>query len=401
MGRAKMKIHDHKRMLILAMMQAITHFFFICSCSCSSIIGISSISPNKNSYAAACWVAPPRSVYNVPSYNGATQNAEPCAPSLNLAVQEKILEGLRMAWGSNLGNTRVNSSVSQSPPPSNSEQPVPFIIQKIGRGKKSEIEEISRMCIDVFFNEQKDVSGSGGGKKQTPPWKAVQLAYLRNFQEGDILARNAFNKDQLVDLIVARRIYPISAAADVNENLLYDESQIYNLENNWSGGRGYAIGEIIGYSEVSEKNFGLGGNFDSDQRRDNNRSERPRPYISNLSVIEYARRSGVGSRLLDACEECVRDWNVPDHTEIVLQVEEDNPTAIQFYKRRGWEFVFADPTCRKYDTSGFFLKESRVTKYAMIKRLSVTNGSSDGDGPSDNDSGSFMQKLRNSFFVQQ
>lgn len=257
------------------------------------------------------------------------------------------------------------------------------------------------MCIDVFFNEQKDVSRNEEGKKQTPPWKAMQLAYLRNFQEGDILARNAFNKDLLVDLIVARRVYPISDATYVNENLLYDESQIYNLENNWSGGRGYAIGEIIGYSEVSEKNFGLGGNFDSDQRRDNKRNERPRPFLSNLSVIEDARRSGVGSRLLDACEECVRDWNVPDYTEIVLQVEEDNLAAIQFYKRRGWEFVFADPTCRRYDTSVFFLKESRVTKYAMIKRLdAVTTGSNDGDGVNGDDSGLFMQKLRNSFFVQ-
>lgn len=338
-----------------------------------------------------------------------------------------------MKWGNNADkqtnnndnsvNDNNNNSNNNAPP---SKQSIPFIIQKIGRGKKNEIEEISRMCIDVFFNEQKEqeedaskTTNNGETKKQTPPWKALQLAYLRNFQEGDILARNAFKKDQLVDLIVARRVYPVEDKDVTNVNIngnkaeiIEDESQIYNLDENGSGQK-YVMGEIIGYSEVSEKNFGLGGKFASADSNSNDdpkpkpnkkgrSGEKPRPYLGNLSVTEYARRSGVGSRLLDASEECVRDWNVPDHTEIVLQVEEDNPTAIQFYKRRGWEFVFADPTCRRYDTSGFFLKESRITKYAMIKRLdSGVNDGRNGDGGSDgDDSESFMQKIKNSFFVQ-
>jgi len=329
-----------------------------------------------------------------------------------------------MKWRNNAGkqtnnndnsvNDNNNNNNNNAPP---SKQSIPFIIQKIGRGKKGEIEEISRMCIDVFFNEQKEqeenakTTNNGETKKQTPPWKALQLAYLRNFQEGDILARNAFKKDQLVDLIVARRVYPVDddVVTNVNNNgdkveIIEGESQIYNLDENGSGQK-YVTGEIIGYSEVSEKNFGLGGKFASADSNDDPKpkpkkkgrsGEKLRPYLGNLSVTEYARRSGVGSRLLDASEECVRDWNIPDHTEIVLQVEEDNPTAIQFYKRRGWEFVFADPTCRRYDTSGFFLKESRITKYAMIKRLDAgVNGGSDGD-----DSESFMQKIKNSFFVQ-
>ena len=83
------------------------------------------------------------------------------------------------------------------------------------------------------------------------------------------------------------------------------------------------------------------------------------------------------------------------------QVEEDNPNAIQFYKRRGWEFVFADPTCRRYDTSGFFLKESRITKYAMIKRLDKNTNENDSNGDTNDDAGtSLIQKLKNSFFVQ-
>jgi len=312
-----------------------------------------------------------------------------------------------MKWENNTERQTKNNSINgnnnnnQAPPPS-SKQQIPFIIQKIGRGTESEIEEITRVCIDVFFNEQeKDVktNGEGSNKKKTAPWKALQLAYLRNSQQGDILARNAFKKNQLVDLIVARRVYSLSDATNINGNkadIFDDESQIFNLEQLSSDKKGpgerYITGEIIGFSEVAEKKFGLGGNFETNKR--SKPGEKPRPYLSNLSVVEYARQSGVGSKLLDACEEAVRDWNA-GHKEIVLQVEEDNPNAIQFYKRRGWEFVFADPTCRRYDTSGFFLRESRITKYAMIKRLdTITNGGESDPGSS------FIQKLKNSFFVQ-
>ena len=300
--------------------------------------------------------------------------------------------------GQQTRNNNINGNNKQDPP---SKPRIPFVIQKIGRGNQLEIEEITRMCIDVFFNEQKDATTNnniGGDKKQVAPRKSLQLAYLQSFQKGDILARNAFKQDQLVDLIVARRVYPISDTTKVNGNqvnFIDDESQIYNVEN---GDYRYRTGEIIGYCEVAEKNFGLGGSFNTNG---GNSGETPRPYLSNLSVVEYARQSGVGTRLLDAGEEAVLSWNA-GHTEIVLQVEEDNPTAVQFYKRRGYEFVFADPTCRRFDTSGFFLKETRITKYALIKRLddTMTNGSNGDEGESDAAS-SFIQRLRNSFFVQQ
>lgn len=303
-----------------------------------------------------------------------------------------------MKWENNAEERRAKNKGNQLPPPP-SKQCVPFVIQKIGRGKTSEIEEITRMCIDVFFNQQdeQNVNGDDNRKKKTAPWKALQLAYLRNFQQGDILARNAFKKDQLVNLIVARRVYPLSDT-NVDENkadIIDDVSQIYNLEP-LSSTKKYITGEIVGYSEVSEKLYGLGSSFD------NQRSKSPRdirPYLSNLSVVEYARQSGIGSKLLDACEDSVRDWNA-GHTEIVLQVEEDNLTAIQFYKRRGWEFVFADPTCRRYDTSGFFLRESRITKYTMIKRLGSVTDEEKKDEEDIDPASSLIQKLRNSFFVQ-
>eukprot|EP00581_Thalassiosira_minuscula_P017113 CAMPEP_0183720904 /NCGR_PEP_ID=MMETSP0737-20130205/13399_1 /TAXON_ID=385413 /ORGANISM="Thalassiosira miniscula, Strain CCMP1093" /LENGTH=380 /DNA_ID=CAMNT_0025950855 /DNA_START=111 /DNA_END=1253 /DNA_ORIENTATION=+ len=371
-----------------------------------AIISISAVSPHD---ITTFWVAPaPYSLSDARLCNRAPTTARSSFSRLNLAVQDKILERLRMARGNNgesqtRNNGVVNGNNNQAP--ASSKQSVPFVIQKIGRGTKSEIKEITQMTIDVFFNSD-DALANGGevNKKQTPPWKAAQLAYLRNFQQGDILARNAFKKDQLVDLVIARRVYAVdwSDATNINGNkasIIDDPNQIYNLDQLMYTQNGspvkYITGEVIGYSEVSEKKFGLGGNFESNKK--NKDGEEPRPYLSNLSVVEYARQSGVGTKLMDACEEAVRDWNA-GHTEIVLQVEEDNPSAIQFYKRRGWEFVFADPTCRRYDTSGFFLKESRITKYAMVKRLGPIPNKGDG-GESDAGS-SFISKLRNSFFVQ-
>lgn len=310
-------------------------------------------------------------------------------------------------WGNNAEGRKDNSinvDDDNRAQASTQGRRVPFIIQNIGRGKNSEIDEIVRLCIDVFFNEQEDVAANGeGGKKQVTPWKALQLAYLRNFQTGDILARNAFQQDQLVDLIVARRVYPVPSGTKINgnrEGFIDDVTRIYNAERPTSTNGGevmYSTGEIIGYCEVSEKNFGLGDNFETRRRKD--ATKMPRPYLSNLSVVEGARNSGVGSKLLDACEEAVRNWKA-NHTEIVLQVEEDNPTAIQFYKARGWEFVFADPTCRRYDTSGFFLRESRITKYAMIKRLDAVGNLGKTPEKASDIRSSLIQKLRSSFFVQ-
>lgn len=280
---------------------------------------------------------------------------------------------------------------------------VPFIIQNIGRGETHEIDEIVKLCINVFFNDEEKIderNDSNGRRKQIiTPWKAMQLAYLRRFQTGDILARNTFRQDQKVNLIIARTLHPVASGTIINRNrkeLIFDVREIFNADDLIStdgGGTSYAAGEIVGYCEVSEKNFGLGENFEVGRWQD--KTKKSRPYFSNLSVVPNARQSGVGGALLNACEDAVRNWNA-NHTEIVLQVEEDNQIAIQFYRKRGWEIVFADPTCRRYDTSGFFLKESRITKYAMIKRLEQRRSTETLSyiGPT------FIQKLRSSFFVK-
>ena len=390
----------------------------------------------------------------------------PKSPSINIALQEKILENFQISWGNNAeiskkryskknnvhgrDSRRDQESTSsvQQEQHHQQQQRIPFIIENIGRGEKNEIEEIVNLCIDVFFNqqEQNDVklqevfdasswdatskTSKMTQQKSIPPWKAMQLAYLRNFQTGEILARNAFNKEQFVNLIVARRVYaaPPSGTNKIKirgmkkhrrVNLIDDEDDAYQIFNadllnsssttkngDGSSATGHMVaGEIIGYCEVSEKNFGLGGNYESMKQKRRNTSSttttpgenKLRPYLSNLSVVDYARRSGVGSKLLDAGEAAVRNWNA-GHTEIVLQVEEDNTNAIQFYKRRGWEFVFADPTCRRYDTSGFFLRECRITKYAMIKRLDAITPDATNDSDESDSTTSFIEKFMSSFF---
>eukprot|EP00984_Skeletonema_dohrnii_P035387 scaffold35072_cov144-Skeletonema_dohrnii-CCMP3373.AAC.3 len=329
-------------------------------------------------------------------------------PTSLQSIQDTLLDSLQKKLDSE------SSDVNQSTSTNGSKQRIPFIIQRLGRGTKQEIEEITQLCVDVFFNAQEDVPNNND-KKSTAPWKAVQLAYLRNYQRGDILSRNAFKKDQLVDLIVARRVYSVDTSSNMNAiaNKIDSVDQIFNADQLPSGGdeSKFYAGEIIGYCEMVEKKFGLGGKFEGDEpngddneegddeeENEGKMEEKLRPYLGNLSVVKYARRSGVGSKLMDEGEQVVREWDA-GHTEIVLQVEEDNPSAIQFYKRRGWEFVFADPTCRRYDTSGFFLKESRVTKYAMIKRLDKTKADQNGLKEANDAGESLMDKLRNSFFV--
>ena len=320
------------------------------------------------------------------------------------AVQNASSEGMQSITGV---GTKIDGSKSSSTNDRN--QRIPFIIQRLGRGNKQEIEEITKLCVGVFFNDQED-SPNNDDKSPVAPWKAVQLAYLRNSQKGDIVSRNAFKKDQLVDLLVARRVYSVDSSLCISSDakIINCDNQVFNSDQLTSLGEGESsliAGEIIGYCEIMEKEFGLGGKFEGDDSSDNieeveeeegAEENKLRPYLGNLAVVKYARCSGVGSKLMEEGEQVVRDWDA-GHTEIVLQVEEDNPSAIEFYKRRGWELVFADPTCRRYDTSGFFLKETRITKYAMIKRLDQQQADNNTKGESNEES--LIDKLRNSFFV--
>ena len=55
--------------------------------------------------------------------------------------------------------------------------------------------------------------------------------------------------------------------------------------------------------------------------------------VEDVVVDESARRAGVGSLLVEACEQWARARNA---TRLQLLTDRDNATALAFYQQRGW-----------------------------------------------------------------
>lgn len=199
---------------------------------------------------------------------------------------------------------------------------------------------------------------------------------------------------------------PQSFATNV---IIDDTSTIYNREylpkpppNGKSNSSCYVAGELIGFCEISSRRFPLtpksileqddsptSTNNDNDKNNDsyNNKNDIKndfdtdtetnitttplRPLLTNLAVKESARQSGIGSQLVSTCEDVIStQWDPPNNQELILQVEEDNPMAIAFYQKRGYTIIYSDPSTRRYDTSGLFLRKVRSTKVCMRKTFS-------------------------------
>jgi ribosomal protein S18 acetylase RimI-like enzyme len=239
--------------------------------------------------------------------------------------------------------------------------------------------------------------------KLPSPTKSLQLAYLRNLQAGD-LRRRREREAQSNMMFVARRLVPISdnvgtagarplegdgyAPLYLTSPLVLDFSNAYNLRScrtngddssnsNAAADTDYVRGEILGFVEVTNRRFGLGvmppptsvlmqhssgndsiGNYLADQTR---------AVLTNLSVRRDVRMFGVGSKLLDFCEVHVAsEWG---GAEVVLEVEDDNARAKDFYRKRGYQVVYADGTARRYDLSGLWLREVRCRRLIMRKCL--------------------------------
>lgn len=68
---------------------------------------------------------------------------------------------------------------------------------------------------------------------------------------------------------------------------------------------------MVGFVEVSETaglKYGMGSGVSLSDTR---------PVVSNLAVDPRVRRFGIGTALMDACEDIVKNWNFD---EIILQV---------------------------------------------------------------------------------
>jgi len=261
---------------------------------------------------------------------------------------------------------------------------IPYVIQRIESNRKKNFEDLCKMTIQVFFNEEKEndndsnnISNNNGSSSNddsnvsspTTPWKSAQLAYLRHLQYSDLRTRKYMSSGPQNDMFIVREVVITNKDNADNlqpELLLPDNAKILNsnelpaLKNDEM----YCLSnDVIGFVEVSARIFYLPNELRSQDIK------QYRPVLTNLAVKKSARRSGVGTSLVNMCENTVKnEWN-PSYNDIVLQVEDDNPRGYWFYKKLGYEFVYSDPSTRKFDTSGFFLKEVRSTKVCMRKAL--------------------------------
>lgn len=321
---------------------------------------------------------------------------------------------------------------------------IPFLIERLPERPNNQLfQDISNMCITAFFN---DINNNQNQNQQqnTGLLKRFQLSVLRRMQIEDLKIRRKRKKDTNI-MFVAYKIIPVAANTNLvqqtplllnldgvqNVNTLLDNddklsSSIFQQNENFqwntllSNGKSnimsgdYVRGEVIGFVEVTQRQYGLGdtlfyenetnnNNINDDkkesngigpstfftqlrpktkqQMNNNNNTKKKkingttntiiRPVLTNLSVKRYARKSGVGTLLLDACENFIQnEWNM---NEIILEVEDDNKQALEFYKKRQYKILYEDPTGRRYDVNGLLLKQVRCKRYILRKDLISIN----------------------------
>ena len=172
--------------------------------------------------------------------------------------------------------------------------------------------------------------------------------------------------------------------------LLLDLDSIYNVntllnqqnELNNQDEASFVRGKLLGFVEITQRPYGIGKQneeepkeifIDADgTRRDEDGVKVPendprplRPVLTNLAVRKDARKYGIGSKLLDACEQHVRkSWKL---NEIILEVEDYNGRALEFYRKRGYNVLFSDPASRRYDVQGLWLRKVRCRRDVMRK----------------------------------
>ncbi|CAM9892743.1 unnamed protein product [Ectocarpus sp. 8 AP-2014] len=193
---------------------------------------------------------------------------------------------------------------------------------------REDLDEAGALCIKVFFGQPDS------------PWKAAQLRQLLQEQRQDLESRCSRRESVMFKAIDTRRKDGMVGFVEVSE----------------TSGSKYGMGAGIALADT-------------------------RPVVSNLAVDPRVRRCGVGSALMEACEDLVNTWNFD---EIILQVEEDNEAALAFYGGKGFKKLFVDKAARRYDTSGFLLQNVRTSKLTMRKALgSSTKRSKSGDSLAD------------------
>jgi len=128
--------------------------------------------------------------------------------------------------------------------------------------------------------------------------------------------------------------------------------------------------EIIGCCEVVEEQLDIitspTANITLSERQ-RRKTARHRAIIENLCVRQSHRRSGVGTALVHACEQAVKVW--PGHHEIFSQVGDHNIQAYSLFLKRGYQFLFADPTCSEVTLDDAFFAKEVVVKKSVLRKF--------------------------------
>lgn len=189
-------------------------------------------------------------------------------------------------------------------------------------------------------------------------------------------------------MFLAYEVVPVESEATVLEKpLILDLDQVQNLVPNTDGGD-YVRGDLIGFCEITQRPYGLGRA--EGEMYDDEPAPPLRPILTNLAVKHHVRKYGIGSKLLDECEQhVITGWNLD---EIVLEVEDYNSRALNFYANREYEMIFDDPASRRFDVGGLVLRKVRCTRKVFRKVLSqVETGKPKGTVTIDLD---FFRRIR-------
>lgn len=207
------------------------------------------------------------------------------------------------------------------------------------------------------------------------PWKEVQINYLKGLQTSDLRVRRAryphsnemFLAYQVVAATPSKKQY-------LSQPLILDLDQVYHkqqLLQTYGSDADFVKGDLLGFVEITQRAYGLGDAVvsEDDDNDDDNNLTIMRPILTNLAVRQDARTSGIGSKLLNACEQhIVRQWNMK---ECVLEVEDYNTSARDWYQNRGYQVLFSDPAAKRYDVSGVVLKKVRGQRDVLRKVLTL------------------------------
>jgi len=219
--------------------------------------------------------------------------------------------------------------------------------------------------------------------------KEWQINYLKTLQAADLRRRRERFSDtnEMFLAYEVKRVTGITAV--LTQPLLLDGEllKVCNRERirdeDDEDDDYYVRGDLLGFVEITQRPYGLGNTLEASPSSSSPSSSEivstendtlgggindipMRPVLTNLAVLRGARRYGIGSKLVDACEMHVRKrWNM---NEIVLEVEDYNTKGLEFYRRRGFEILFSDPASRRYDiNSSFWLKKVRCRREIMRK----------------------------------